>query len=402
MEVSDIMHRYANFVLQLGVNLQSAQGLHIWAPAEVSPFVYILCKVAYRLGASNVIISYFDSSVLQARMQYGQQKFLRPYPEEEGQLQVSLAEKGYAFLKLNRFEAITYQDINPKQIYLAQEYLDIFGGMKLFTHAAKLQSVSAVVPTISWATQVHPNEDAKQAINTLWNDLKIVCKLERNYMEYWITRMDELERRRCFWNDQQFDCLYFKGSSCDLMVELIDQHLWVGGLQESNGVAYLPNIPTEELFCANKKYGINGHFSITKPFLFQGCAIHDLHFEVQNGKIINLTSNQDIEGLRSFLLEKESRQYFGEIAFVSKESSLYQHSVIFGCTLLDENAACHIALGNSYQVNAQHFKGSKAEHQMNESDIHMDLMLGCDDIEVYGYHGEVKTLLYCGTASSKE
>ncbi|MDQ4081948.1 MAG: aminopeptidase, partial [Actinomycetota bacterium] len=85
----------------------------------------------------------------------------------------------------------------------------------------------------------------------------------------------------------------------------------------------------------------------------------------------------------------------GEVALVDREGRVGSLETVFYDTLLDENAASHLALGSAYvDTVAEEDRG-----RVNESTIHVDFMVGGDEVDVTGItrEGERVPVLRAGS-----
>ncbi len=84
----------------------------------------------------------------------------------------------------------------------------------------------------------------------------------------------------------------------------------------------------------------------------------------------------------------EGARRLGEVALVPHSSPIAPSGLLFSNTLFDENAACHIALGQAYSTCLKN--GDKLTPEelatlgANDSLIHVDWMIGSGAIDVDG------------------
>ena len=156
-------------------------------------------------------------------------------------------------------------------------------------------------------------------------------------------------------NEHNFKSLHFKSETgTDLTVELVKNHVWAGGCDETTkGVVFNPNIPTEENFCMPYKYGVNGKVVATKPLNYQGKLIENFWIEFENGKAVNYCAEKEVETLKNLIEFDEGSAYLGEVALISYDSPINNTGILFYNTLFDENASCHLALGRAYPMNVK-------------------------------------------------
>lgn len=188
-------------------------------------------------------------------------------------------------------------------------------------------------------------------------------------------------------NDYQFSALHFVSGKTDLTVGLVKNHVWIGGSETTkDGKKFMSNIPVEEVWTMPNRYYVNGYVTTTKPIILAGTTIRNVKLFFKNGKVIRMEPKQQV--LLDTLQTDEGARMLGEVALVSANSSIAKMGITFQSTLLDENAACHIALGQAYIDNLLdgYLKNEEelTELGMNKSAIHEDIMIGDSSMSVYG------------------
>ena len=190
--------------------------------------------------------------------------------------------------------------------------------------------------------------------------------------------------------EYNFKSLHFKNNlGTDLEVELIKDHIWAGGAEATpEGVVFVPNIPTEEVFTMPDKYGVNGKVVSTKPLLYQGVLIENFWFEFKDGKVVDFNATSGYETLKLLVEADEGSSRLGEVALISHNSPISNLNILFCNTLFDENASCHLALGNAYSMNLKNGTTmSEEEYKATNANIsmkHVDFMFGSSDMEITG------------------
>ena len=191
-------------------------------------------------------------------------------------------------------------------------------------------------------------------------------------------------------NEYNFKALHFTNElGTDLTVELVKNHIWGGGCEYSTkGVLFNPNMPTEENFCMPLKTGVNGKVYASMPLSYQGKLIEDFWLEFKDGKVINYGAKKEQDVLKSLVEFDEGSCYLGEVALISYDSPIKNTGILFYNTLFDENASCHLALGDAYPMNV---KGGTemtdeelAAAGANKSMTHVDFMFGSRQMHIEG------------------
>ena len=92
--------------------------------------------------------------------------------------------------------------------------------------------------------------------------------------------------------------------------------------------------------------------------------------------------------LNKVLDTDEGARRLGEVALVPHSSPISASGILFYNTLFDENASCHIALGQCYSKcfvdGASLTPEQIAAQGGNKSFIHIDWMIGSDRVDIDG------------------
>ncbi|MEA4875835.1 MAG: aminopeptidase [Anaerorhabdus sp.] len=381
---------YAEILLRKGVNLQKGQYLSVSCPVEGSKFMQILSEVAYKLGACYVEIEFFDPLQDQIRYQNCLLEYSESYPEYLVKKKINMANDKVALLKFN-------PGIIPTVEFDSRIKVNSIKGMnnalKPYTQIKRTKtfnSCSTVLPTRYWASQVFPDLSGDEAYAALWNLLFQIaqCELD-NPLDYWENHISSINERRNYLNDLHLTKLHIIDDQSDFTVELPNNHVWVGGCEHTvEGLRCMPNFPTEEIFTACSKYGINGKVHSSKPFIYQNEIIDDFYLIFEKGKIVKAYASVGQRTLNALLNLEEGTRYCGEIALLPGSTIISKTNTIFKNTLLDENAACHMAIGCAYPINISEsliYSATDFEtHGINFASIHCDFMFGKEDTTVVG------------------
>lgn len=191
-------------------------------------------------------------------------------------------------------------------------------------------------------------------------------------------------------NNYHFKNLKYENSlGTNLTVELPKNHVWSSAWMDSQkGAKFVANIPTEEVFTSPLKNGINGTVYSSKPLVLNGKIVNNFHFDVKNGKIVDMQAEQGEEVLKSQIERYENADYFGEVSLVPDNSTISKQNILYYSTLYDENASCHMALGRSFpeciKGGLQMTQEQLEAEGINSSDTHVDFMIGTDDLKIVG------------------
>ena len=237
-------------------------------------------------------------------------------------------------------------------------------------------------PTQAWAEAAHPDLEPSEALARLEADLVHVCRLdEPDPNEAWQRRGDELEAAAERLNARRLDALHFEGPGTDLTIGLLPSSHWAGArTTTAAGIAHFANVPTEEVWTGPDPTRADGVVRSTKPLDVEGALVRGLVIRFEGGRAVQIDADENVDALRGRVAVDEGAARLGELALVDREGRIGRLDTVFLNTLLDENAASHIALGNAYASSV----GDQDRARANQSEIHVDFMIGGDDVAVTG------------------
>jgi aminopeptidase len=253
-------------------------------------------------------------------------------------------------------------------------------------------------PTMTWAQLVYPELDDEAALEQLHRNIVHVCRLdEADPAAAWRSRTDELSAVGARLTALRLDALHFEGPGTDLTIGLLPSSAWLGAMSTTiDGLEHLPNVPTEEVFTTPDPERAEGVVRSTKPLvLVDGTLVRGLELRFEGGRAVEIEAEEGVEVMRVRTARDEGASRLGEVALVDRESRIGQLGTVFYETLLDENATSHIALGSAYEEALDETDVPRA----NRSGIHIDFMVGGDDVDVTGItHGGERIPLLRGGA----
>ncbi|KAA0547372.1 aminopeptidase [Bacillus sp. BGMRC 2118] len=400
------LEKYANLIVKFGVNVQKGQGLLIRSTIDAREFVRAMTKLAYEAGASEVVVEWEDEQITYERYKNGADEVFTTFPKWKVDSVLHYYENNYALVYVDATDPDLLQDIEPGRISTwAKTRGTALRPTSKFIDSHKISWNIAAVPTKKWADKVFPNLNEVEREPALWNLIFQACRIDGfdDPIAEWNTHVDNLQERVEYLNDKKYKKLHYKNSKTNLTIELPKGHIWMGGSSRNEkGVMFTANIPTEEVWTVPYKYGVNGTVSNSKPFVYNGNVIDDFTLEFQEGKIVKVTAGKGEELLKGLVNTEENSMYLGEVALVDNTSIISQMNVLFFNTLFDENASCHLAIGNAYSSN---FKGGESmdkdeleKNGINQSIVHEDFMIGTDDllIQAETADGKLETIMNNG------
>lgn len=392
---SEKIDKLAQLAVYTGLGLRPGQDLILTAPVEALPLVKRIAVHAYKAGAGLVTPLFSDGELTLARYKYANNASFDKAPDW---LYNGI---GQAFDNNAARMAIVGDD----PMLLANQDSDKIGRANKANSIAYKPARERITrfninwniiawPGAAWAKRMFPELSGTEAQSKLADAIFDASRVNTtDPVEEW-KKHNEVLRKKCKWlNELDFASLHFNGPGTDLVVGLADGHEWMGGASiAQNGITCNPNIPSEEVFTTPHALNVNGSVCSTKPLSHQGALIDEIQVRFENGKITNAKASKGEEVLLKILDSDEGARRLGEVALVPNSSPISQSGLLFYNTLFDENAACHIALGQCY---SKCFKGEEnlSEKEIskrggNSSMIHIDWMIGSRHIDIDGINSD--------------
>jgi len=375
------LERYADLIVKFGVNIQPGQILDLGSGLGKEELTRALTASAYRHGAKFVDVNYWDPHLKRARVQYASEDVLDFVPSWYGERTLQLGEERAATILLSGpIEPHLYDDLDPERLGR-----DVFPRIKEWTTVINARTVNWCIapgPSEKWAELVYPDLDPEAALERLWQQIVHVCRLdEQDPAAAWQERSSALKGVAERLTERHFDSIHLEGPGTDLTVGLLPTSRWIGGGDETiDGIPHMANLPTEEVFTTPDPQRAEGVVRATKPLYSQGRIIDGLAVRFEGGRAVQIDAESGAETLRVLVAQDDGGQRLGEVALVDREGRIGPLDTVFYDTLLDENAASHIALGAAYEAAVE----SEDVERINRSSIHLDFMIGSSAVDVTG------------------
>ncbi len=386
------IHALAELIVRFGANVQPGQIVAIGSEPGKEPLARAIAEAAYKSGAKFVDVSVFDIHVKHARMLHAPPDTLGFVPPWYGERMRALGEHRCAVIALTGPVAPRIMDgIDPA--LLGQDLLPRVRESIEIVNQRTTNWTAAPCPTPSWAELVHPSVATPEALAQLWRDVAHICRLdEPDPMAAWEARMDGLLAVAGKLDALGLDALRFEGPGTDLTVGLLPSGRWhCARISTIDGVIHVPNIPTEEVFTTPDPARTHGYVRSTKPLFVSGAMVSGLRVRFEHGHAVAIDADQGADALRALTRRDAGSSRLGEVALVDGASRIGTLDTVFFDTLLDENAASHIALGEGLDFTV----GEEDHSRINRSELHIDFMIGSDEVAVTGIErrgGEVPLL----------
>ena len=385
------LDRLAQVAIQVGCRLKHGQQLIITAPMDAAPLVRRITEHAYRAGASLVTTFYADDESRVLRFRHAPDD---AFDTAAGWLSDGMAAAfrgGAARMAIVGDDPSLLAGQDPGRVARANRAASIAnrGVLELITRFTVNWTILSYA-TPAWARAVFPGEPEATAVARLWDAIFAVSRIDvPDPVAAWHAHNAALHARTRLLNGHRFVALYFRGPGTDLRVGLADGHLWLGGAKPAqNGVMCNPNIPTEEVYTTPHKDRVDGVVASTKPLSYAGSLIEDISVRFEGGRITECAARSGETVLQRVLETDEGARRLGEVALVPDASPISASGLLFQNTLFDENAACHIALGQAYSNAIEGGEAMDPEalaaRGANTSLIHIDWMIGSGHVDIDG------------------
>ncbi len=389
----EILQQYARLAVRVGVNIQPEQPLVINCSTENAYFARICAKEAYAAGASYVHMLWSDEELTKINLMHASLENIIEIPDYMVARFDYFIDQKVARLNIIGDTPGLLAEVDPnkllQQAIIAGEKFKRYRDYSMGNHG---QWTIVALPSVGWAQKVFPSDTPEQAVEKLGAAILNAVKLslDQDPVAVWEAHNQALAKRNKKLNDYNFKSLHFTNSlGTDLVVGLADQHRWAGGAEKTvGGIVFNPNIPTEETFTMPHKYRVDGKVVASKPLDYQGKLIEDFSFVFKAGQVVEYQAKHNQAALDNLLNLDEGSRHLGEVALIGYDSPIEQSGILFYNTLFDENASCHLALGNAYPMNVINgttmSEDELEKYGYNKSKAHVDFMFGTADLNITG------------------
>ncbi len=391
------LKEYARLLVEVGVNLQKGQTLVIRSQVDTAAFARLCAEAAYDAGAREVVMDWGDEASARMYFLRAADELFDTVPEWVKAFRNGYAEAGASFLSIISSDPEAFKGVDPERMTRSGraygKALEPFRSRLMANRNA--WSVGSI-PAESWAKKVFPDCGGDEAMEKLWDAIFKSVRITGagDAVARWREHEAMLRARVDKLNAWHFESLHYRnGLGTDLVVRLPKGHLWAGGSSETpEGLRFIANMPTEEIFTAPQRDGVDGVVYAAMPLVLNGNVIEGIRFVVRDGRIVEAHADRGEDMLKAELDVDEGARYFGEAALVPYDSPIRNQEILFYETLFDENAACHIAFGDAYPECVQGGEDMSREELaaagLNHSDTHVDFMIGTADLSIVGTRGD--------------
>ena len=379
---ADLTRRLAELVVRFGANVQPGQIVGVAAYVGKEELTRAVAREAYAAGARWVDVIYYDDLVKHERLALASDETLDFIPPWMSERLLWLSDERAARISLAGPQAPgAFDDIDP-----ARAGRDLLPWLPEISGVVNGRTTNWSVvpgPTADWAQVVYPGLEPEQAVDALWGAVERMCRLdEADPVAAWEERMAEMTDSARRLDKRRFDAIRLHGPGTDLTIGLLPSSTWGAATFETiDGLVHHPNLPTEEVFTTPDPQRADGMVTMTMPRELYGAIVDGIRIEFQGGRAVRIDADKGVETLRAAVAKDDGASRLGELALVDGSGRIGPLETVFYDTLIDENAASHLALGSGLPMAL----GDPADtERMNESAIHIDLMIGSPELDVDG------------------
>jgi aminopeptidase len=392
------LRQFANLTVRRGVNVKPGQDVIVHAELDQPDFITMVVEEAYAAGARSVRVKWTHQPISRVNALMMKEEVMAEIPEWQhaemahlvktlpAQIHIRSVDpdgmKGVDQQKLTNVSKIT----TPKMLKYREQMDNQF------------QWTIIGVPSVKWSEKVFPNLKGSAAVEAMWEAILKATRVSDNPLATWDQHNATLQQRSQQLDAMNLDYLHFQSrNGTDFKIWMIPEARWLGGGEKLiDGHFYNPNMPTEEVFITPKAGKAEGKVVASKPLSYQGELIEDFSVTFAGGKVVKVEAKKNQKLLEQLVSMDEGASRIGELALVPFDSPIQQSGLLFFNTLFDENASCHIALGRAY-VNSIKGYAKMTPQQLtdigcNRSMIHVDFMIGSQDLTITGYDRQGKKL----------
>lgn len=392
-----IYKRFAKVIVKKGINLQKGQDVILTISTSQRVFAKYIVEECYKNEARKVNVEWFDDEIDYVKYKYADEKVLSKVEDYE-----------VAKAKLN-------SKIVPCRIYVEDSDPEAFNGLdndKISRVSIARRKVLkkyrditdgydqwciVAVPSVSWAKMMFKDDTKKVAVEKLWDLIIKTTRIDtKNPIKQWDEHIRELKEKANYLNNLNLDYLEYSSSNgTKLKLKLHENHLWESASENSlNKIEFVANMPTEEVFTMPDINGVDGVAVSSKPLSHNGVLIENFKIWFEHGRVVKAEAEKGLEELQKIIDTDEGSHHLGEVALVPYDSPINLSGALFYNTLFDENAACHLALGEAFKDNIRGYENMSDEDfdniGINKSLTHVDFMIGTKDLNIVGYDHEGK------------
>lgn len=388
------LQQYAELLVKVGMNVQPKQPVFIRSSVETLELTHLIVEEAYRCGASDVRVVYSDPTLKRLKFENESVEHFANHEIKSYDVEARMdyVKRGAANLALISEDPDLMDGIDSQKLQaFQQQNARAFKGYMESVQKNQFPWVVAAFPSKAWAKRVYPELSVEEAYIKFIDEVFDIVRIDGNDpVENWRQHIANLSVYAQKLQQKNYHALHYVSEGTDLTVGLAKNHIWEDATSYVNGKeqAFIANIPTEEVFTAPDRNRVDGYVTNKLPLSYNGTIIDQFKLMFKDGEIIDFSAEKGEAVLKDLINTDEGSRRLGEVALVPDDSPISNRNTIFYNTLFDENAACHLAIGSAYDFNIQGGTEMTVEEKiasgLNDSNVHVDFMIGSSDLTIYG------------------
>lgn len=388
------LQQYAELLVKVGMNVQPKQPVFIRSSVETLELTHLIVEEAYHCGASDVRVVYSDPTLKRLKFENESVEHFANHEIKSYDVEARMdyVKRGAANLALIREDPDLMDGIDSQKLQaFQQQNARAFKGYMESVQKNQFPWVVAAFPSKAWAKRVYPELSVEEAYIKFIDEVFDIVRIDGNDpVENWRQHIANLSVYAQKLQQKNYHALHYVSEGTDLTVGLAKNHIWEDATSYVNGKeqAFIANIPTEEVFTAPDRNRVDGYVTNKLPLSYNGTIIDQFKLMFKDGEIIDFSAEKGEAVLKDLINTDEGSRRLGEVALVPDDSPISNRNTIFYNTLFDENAACHLAIGSAYAFNIQGGTEMTVEEKiasgLNDSNVHVDFMIGSSDLTIYG------------------
>ncbi|HEK6404162.1 TPA: aminopeptidase [Staphylococcus aureus] len=388
------LQQYAELLVKVGMNVQPKQPVFIRSSVETLELTHLIVEEAYHCGASDVRVVYSDPTLKRLKFENESVEHFANHEIKSYDVEARMdyVKRGAANLALISEDPDLMDGIDSQKLQaFQQQNARAFKGYMESVQKNQFPWVVATFPSKAWAKRVYPELSVEEAYIKFIDEVFDIVRIDGNDpVENWRQHIANLSVYAQKLQQKNYHALHYVSEGTDLTVGLAKNHIWEDATSYVNGEeqAFIANIPTEEVFTAPDRNRVDGYVTNKLPLSYNGTIIDQFKLMFKDGEIIDFSAEKGEAVLKDLINTDEGSRRLGEVALVPDDSPISNRNTIFYNTLFDENAACHLAIGSAYAFNIQGGTEMTVEEKiasgLNDSNVHVDFMIGSSDLTIYG------------------
>lgn len=388
------LQQYAELLVKVGMNVQPKQPVFIRSSVETLELTHLIVEEAYRCCASDVRVVYSDPTLKRLKFENESVEHFANHEIKSYDVEARMdyVKRGAANLALISEDPDLMDGIDSQKLQaFQQQNARAFKGYMESVQKNQFPWVVAAFPSKAWAKRVYPELSVEEAYIKFIDEVFDIVRIDGNDpVENWRQHIANLSVYAQKLQQKNYHALHYVSEGTDLTVGLAKNHIWEDATSYVNGKeqAFIANIPTEEVFTAPDRNRVDGYVTNKLPLSYNGTIIDQFKLMFKDGEIIDFSAEKGEAVLKDLINTDEGSRRLGEVALVPDDSPISNRNTIFYNTLFDENAACHLAIGSAYAFNIQGGTEMTVEEKiasgLNDSNVHVDFMIGSSDLTIYG------------------